>query len=278
MEKERYLLSDMEVRRAVVLERVLERTMTIREAAEKLSLSERHVKRLKAGVKSEGAAFLAHHNRGRRPKHAIPESLRRRVVELAAGAYRGANYSHLAELMAEHDQIFLSTSSVTRILRAAGVASSRKRRPPKQHPSRPRRPRFGELVLGDGSPYAWFEERGPSCCLQGFIDDATGQVVAAVFRPHEDLQGYFEITRQMAQAHGLPLFMYTDQHTIFISNDHKLSIEEELAGHPARQPSQRSRLAVHQVRHEQGRDDQGMPLREPHPRPPQRGHVAGLHE
>jgi hypothetical protein len=26
-------------------------------------------------------------------------------------------------------------------------------------------PRFGELVQFDGSPRAWFENRGPRCCL-----------------------------------------------------------------------------------------------------------------
>lgn len=31
--------------------------------------------------------------------------------------------------------------------------------------SRERRTCFGEMVQIDGSPHAWFEERGASCCL-----------------------------------------------------------------------------------------------------------------
>lgn len=215
----------------MVLERVLSRSMTVAQAARVLALSERQVKRLKAGVMNDGVAFLAHKNRGRKPKHAIPEVLRRRIVELATTTYRGANYSHLTELLAEHEDICLSVSSVTRILRTAGVKSPRKRRSPRLHPSRQRRARFGELVLADASPYAWLEERGPVFSLHGLIDDATGIVLGAIFRPHEDLQGYFEVVRQMAASYGLPLALYTDRHTIFVAaHRQELTIEEELAG------------------------------------------------
>jgi hypothetical protein len=33
-------------------------------------------------------------------------------------------------------------------------------------------PRFGELVQFDGSPRAWFENRGPRCCLITMTGDA----------------------------------------------------------------------------------------------------------
>jgi len=44
--------------------------MTIREAAEVLTLSERQIKRLKKGVKEQNEVFVIHKNRGRKPVHA----------------------------------------------------------------------------------------------------------------------------------------------------------------------------------------------------------------
>ncbi len=49
------------------------------------------------------------------------------------------------------------------------------------HQSRPRRQALDELVQIDGSPHRWFEDRGPSCTLIVFIDDATSQLMALRF-------------------------------------------------------------------------------------------------
>jgi len=50
--------------------------MTSRDAAEVLSLSERQIRRLKAGVKKDGEVFVIHKNRGRKPKLTIPGEIR----------------------------------------------------------------------------------------------------------------------------------------------------------------------------------------------------------
>lgn len=234
MNKGRIILSDTEARRAFVMARVVSGTMTVKEAAQVLALSERQVKRLKAGVQESGVAFLAHKNRGRRPMHALPDSIRFQVVSLANDPlYHGVNFSHFTDLLAERHSIFLSVSSVSRILRTAGMTSPRTHRKPKHHQSRPRKPQAGMLLQIDGSPHAWLEERGPHLCLIAAIDDATGLVVGGTFRYQEDLEGYFEMLRQVISLHGIPLSVYHDGHTIFRSpKAEKLTIEEQLAGQP----------------------------------------------
>jgi hypothetical protein len=57
---------------------------------------------------------------------------------------------------------------------AAGIWLTRAKRLPKAHQPRHRRACFGELVQIDGSPHAWFEDRGPHCTLLVYIDDARG--------------------------------------------------------------------------------------------------------
>jgi transposase len=173
------------------LNRLLVGQLTAAEAAVLLSLSERQVRRLSAAYRKEGAAALAHGNRGRKPIQSISEEVRQQVIELASTTYVGCNYQHLRDLLAERDGIQLSRTSVRRILLAAGIGTPRKQRRRQHRRRRVRYAQEGMLVQIDGSRHAWLEERGPWLCLLAAIDDATGKLAAAVFREEEDAAGYF---------------------------------------------------------------------------------------
>jgi len=54
-----------------------------REASEVLGLSLRHVRRILAAYRKEGAAALAHGNRESKPHNALDDGLKRRALELA---------------------------------------------------------------------------------------------------------------------------------------------------------------------------------------------------
>ena len=84
--------------------------------------------------------------------------------------------------------------------------------------TRQRRPRYGELVQIDGSPHAWFEDRGPRCTLIVFIDDATSRLMALRFVPAETTRAYLETLRDYILNHGRPLALYSDRHGIFRVN------------------------------------------------------------
>ena len=148
--------------------------MTGMEASQLLSLSLRHVRRLLAAYRKEGAAALAHGDRGRKPGHTLDARLKERVLELARSTYAGCNSQRFTELLAEQEAVTLSRSSVRRVLLGAGLRSSRKRRSPKHRSRRERYPQEGMLVQIDGSRHEWLEGRGPCLSLIGAIDDATG--------------------------------------------------------------------------------------------------------
>ena len=228
-------LSPKEARRLHVIEQAIAGKLTNAQAATILNLSTRQVKRLKKGVKAQGAAFLAHKNRGRKPKHAIPNEVRDLIVFLALGKYKNANTVQFHEFLAEDYGLTISSRSISRILNEAGIPLKHARKQPKRRRSRNRMPAAGMLVQGDASSFAWFEERGPMAILHGIIDDATGMVLALFFRPTEDLFGYFTVLlHQMILRFGLPKALYCDRHTIFFSpKKDKLSIEDELAGKKA---------------------------------------------
>jgi len=234
-------LNRKEQRRLVVLNQVEAGRMRGREASEVLDLSLRHVRRLLAVYREEGAQALAHGNRGREPHNALDKGLRRRVSELAESTYAGCNNQHTTELLAEREGITLSRSSVRRILLGAGIRSPRKRRAPKHRSRRERYHKEGMLLQIDGSRHDWLEGRGPYLTLIGAIDDATGKVPYALFREQEDAQGYFLMLRQIVDSCGIPMALYHDGHGIFErSRGEPVSLEEQLEGR--RKPTQFGRL------------------------------------
>lgn len=239
--KEMVTLTRKEQMRLMVLNGIEIGRTTGKEAAEMLALSLRHVRRILAAYRKEGAAALAHGNRGRKPHNALDDGLKKRVLELAQSTYVGCNTQHFTELLAEREGIAVSRSSVRLILLRAGLRSPRKRRPPKHRSRRERYPREGMLLQIDGSRDDWLEGRGPYLSLIGAIDDATGKVPYALFRDEEDAQGYALLLRHIVGKQGIPEALYHDGHGIFVrSRKEPESLAEQLAGR--RKPTQFGRM------------------------------------
>ena len=234
-------LNREEQKRLMVLSAVVEGRVGAGEAAVGLGLSVRHVRRLLARYRKEGAAGIAHGNRGKRPYNKLDDAVRARVTELAESKYVGLNTQHLAEILAEREGLSLSRSTVRRVLLASGIRSPRKRRPPRHRSRRERRSQQGMLLQIDASDHGWLEDRGPRFCLVGAIDDATGEVPQALFRIEEDTQGYFELLEHIVATHGVPLAVYRDRHSIFEPTArHQETLEEQLEGE--REPTQFGQL------------------------------------
>jgi transposase len=211
-------MTSREQRRAWVLTRVLKRELTMTEAADLVGLSERQLWRLRVAFERDGPAGLVHGNRGRPSGRRLDDSLRARLIHLRETTYADVNDTHLAELLAEREDILISRSSLRRILRSAGLASPRRRRPPRHRSRRERMPAEGLLLQLDGSRHDWLETRGPWLTLVGAIDDATGRVPAATFRDQEDAAAYLEILHTTIATHGLPGALYHDRHAAFAPN------------------------------------------------------------
>lgn len=224
-------LTPEEARRIHILTLLEGKRVTPSQAAEALGLTSRQVRRLRVGLRTEGPGALIHGNRGRPAPNQAPETLRTQIISLARGRYAGLNDHHLTEKLTAVEGLVVSRATVQRVLRAAGVASPRRRRPPRHRSRRPRKAQAGLLLQLDGSPFAWFGS-GPACCsLLGAIDDATGAVLAATFRAQEDAAGYLTLLRTLGHTVGLPAAVYTDGHGIFVRHDPHWTRAEELQGY-----------------------------------------------
>ena len=208
-------LTQAEQTRLEVLNRVVAHQLDVGRASELLGVSERHGWRILAAYKENGAAALAHGNRGRASTNAISLETRERVIGLAATRYAGVNHTHLSELLAEREGIVLARTTVRAILTKAGIGSPRRRRPPRHRVRRQRLPQEGMLLQIDGSDHDWLQGRGPRLTLLLAVDDATGTYPWALFRRAEDSVGYFLLLRGIIERHGIPLALYSDRHATF---------------------------------------------------------------
>ena len=165
-----------------------------------MGVSARHTRRILAAYRKEGAAALAHGNRGLRSTNATPAPLRSEVLRLAQTRYPDANHTHLSELLREREGIEIGRTTLRRILVAAGLKSPRRRRPPRHRVRRQRMPREGMLVQADGSHHRWLGDDGPPFALLLAVDDATGIVVNALFCEQENTRDYFLLMRGLDTA------------------------------------------------------------------------------
>jgi transposase len=211
-------MSLKEVSRAQVLEQLKSKHIKQREAAKRLGLSVRQIKRLIKRYRQQGAKGLVSAKRGRPSHHQLDPAIKAQALALVKDQYADFGPTLAHEKLTEVHHLKLGVETVRRLMIQAGLWRPRRAHHPVVHPLRERRARCGELVQIDGSPYAWFEDRAPACTLLVFIDDATGKLMALWFTDAESTFSYFEATEQYLRQHGKPQAFYSDKLSVFRIN------------------------------------------------------------
>ncbi len=210
-------MTDRDVLKVDVVNRYLDGKVTGPEAADELAISERQFRRYVSASRLKGAKGLLHGNRGKPSRRRIPDSVRKRVMELMLNEYREYNTSHIRDALEEEHDITLSYSCVWRIRSELQQATPKKHRVQTHRVRRAPAEREGQLVQVDGSTHVWLKDQGLSFTLIAFLDDATGKILGAVFREQEDAMGYIQVLHKVCETYGVPQALYADRHTIFQS-------------------------------------------------------------
>lgn len=218
-------MSTKELTRVEVMQRLKAKTLTQREAAEMLGLSVRQVKRLWRQYRQGGAKHLRSKRRGRPSNHQLPPDVQEQALELIRARYPDFGPTLAHEKLTEVHGLTVSREAVRQWMIAEALWKPKQAKHPVIHPLRPRRACLGELVQIDGSPYAWFEDRGPACSLIVYIDDATGRLQELYFTPAETTFSYFAATQHYLERYGKPVAFYSDKHGIFRVNQTHLKTE-----------------------------------------------------
>jgi len=82
-----------------IIKKLVETKGSIKRAALKLNVSQRHVYRLIDGYIKEGKSYFVHGNEGPKPSNFVSEELRETVLKLYEEKYYGANFTHFKELL-----------------------------------------------------------------------------------------------------------------------------------------------------------------------------------
>lgn len=211
-------MSKRELTRLEVMQRLKDKRLTQKEAAQMLGLSTRQVKRLWRAYREKGAPGLVSARRGKPSNNRLDTDVVQKALDLIKAKYDDFGPTLAHEKLTEVHKLRISRESVRQIMIEEKIWKSKRAKQPTVHPMRERRACIGELVQIDGSEHAWFEGRGPKCTLLVFIDDATSQLLELWFAPKETFFAYCEATRHYLERYGKPLAFYNDKHGIFRVN------------------------------------------------------------
>jgi len=208
-------MSNKEVNRIAVLDRLNKKEIKQKLAAEILELSVRQIQRLIKNYQKRGNISLIHRNRGKISNNRVDQKAINEVLKIIKLKYVGFGPTLAHEKLKENNQINFSVEKLRLAMIDCGLWTQKKRKKIIVHQLRERRKCLGELVQIDGSPHKWFEDRGEECNLLVFIDDATSKLLWLEFCHSETTMAYLRATKGYLGLYGKPLAFYSDRHSIF---------------------------------------------------------------
>lgn len=211
-------MSQREQSRSEVMRLYTEGYIKQKEAARRMGLSTRQVRRIARGYRQHGCKALIHGNRGKVSNRKIREQMKQQALALVSQRYPDFGPTFAVEKLSEEHQITVSVETLRQWMIAEGLWQPKRKRGQQQHPMRERRACIGEMIQIDGSPHDWFEGRSPKCSLIVFIDDATSRLLEMRFFPSETTEAYMTCLRRYLEHYGRPVSFYSDKHSIFRVN------------------------------------------------------------
>src|ERR1700693_2916202 len=213
METERIAMSQRERDRLRVLQEVKQNHLTQVEAAQRLKVTDRHVRRMLIRIGEHGDGGIVHGLRGRPSNRKLGARLQRKILARVRHRYADFGPTLAVEHLAQ-DGLAVSRETLRKWMIQQQLWCPRRQRVKAVHVWRERRACFGELVMQDSSPFRWLEHRGPACQLIALIDDATSRIWTR-FVEHDSTAENLRTFQGWLRRYGRPLAHYTDKNSIF---------------------------------------------------------------
>jgi len=199
------------MKRQEVILRAVSGELSWIQAADIAGMSARSLRRWKRRYERVGYDGLLDRRTGRPSPRRAPMSEVEKVLRLYREKYSGFNVRHYHGILKREHAVKLSYSFVRQALQGAGLVAKRRARGRHRRRREPR-PCFGELLHIDGSPHQWLDVRvGEKQTLIAVVDDATKTVLHARLWPEETTEAIMVALRDVVQAHGIPMALYSDR-------------------------------------------------------------------
>lgn len=220
-------LSQTQLTRHAVIDRLRRRVITEVEAAEILKKSVRQIRRIKQKMLASGITSFVHGNTGKTPWNKRTNDSVAHIVMLYETKYTGFNCLHFQDMLEQHEGIVIPREPLRRIFLSHDLPR-KKRHAPRRFERRERKPQVGMLIQQDTSIHDWFSQ-GFKCSLVGSIDDANNEVVSAHFFPSDGTLPNMAAMKTIVEHKGIPMAFYVDQASHFRTTRHE-SIHVQLKG------------------------------------------------
>ena len=166
------LMSTNELTRLEVIQKINNKLIKQGKAGKLLGLSTRQIRRLQQAYRKNGTDGLISKRRGTTSNRKHSDGLKKKVLQHVQESYIDFGPTLASEKLLERDNLEINKETLRQWMIEAGIWKGKRKTVAAVHQQRARRPSRGELVQIDGSPHKWFEDRGDSCCLLVFVDDA----------------------------------------------------------------------------------------------------------
>lgn len=197
------------------LKKAQEGVITQREAAEKMGVSDRWVRKLLKRMSKRGDGIVVHGLRGRPSNRKLAGKIQRQALAiLKQPEWHDFGPTFAAEQLAKQHQIQVGKETLRKWMIEAGMWQIRPQRLRKAHGWRPRRSGFGELVQWDTSEHDWLEGRGPVRYLVRMIDDATSWSWGR-FVENDSTRHNMGVLWEYLEKNGRMVDVYTDRDSMF---------------------------------------------------------------
>ena len=223
-EKEQYKLS--------IINKAIAHEITNGQAAKRLQLSVRQIKRLKQQVKRLGEKAIVHKLKGEKSNHHIDDVVKTKAVTIIKDSYADFKPILAAEKLREIQGIDITAQTARVWMTEAGIWKPRRKKKTGEYRSwRARKDYYGQMEQFDGSYHYWFEDRFVDkngdpieVCLLASIDDAKGEITKAVFAANEGVIAVFTFCKEYVQSLGKPHSIYLDKFSTYKIN-HKSAVD-----------------------------------------------------
>lgn len=216
------IMSEKEIRRLPVIERLIRGNINGTGAAQQCGLSVRQVRRLKVRVKKNGAIGIVHKGRGTESNRRIDTRVVKQIQRIVGEKYHDFGPTFAAEKLEENHQIVISKETLRTLMTGWGLWVPKSRKKNGEYRAwRERRAQYGEMIQFDGSYHDWFEGHAPACCLLAAVDDATGKIMKLRFTNHEGVFPAYQFFWEYTETHGKPASIYLDRHSTYKQNAKK---------------------------------------------------------
>ncbi len=203
-----------------IMDKLVKKECSVKEAATKICKSERQVKRIKKRYIKEWSIWIIHKSRWKISNNKIDDSKYIEAIQIIKTKYIDYWATLASEKLAKKHNIIIPISTLRLQMIKAWIWKYKKRKKlDKQFTARPRKDAYWEMIQYDWSYHKWFEWRNSTTyqCLLVAIDDSTWSVTAK-FTKNEWIIETFTFWKEYIEINWKPSSIYLDKFSTYKVN------------------------------------------------------------